>query len=120
MEVKHMHRDCTENRANKIVFNSQLENMTNNVQNYMSELNSKDAMIKELKMELESSHFLSMQLRLENEELSIMLLVLKLGISKAHVGFQEERENAASLSRRIEAMNPTDNQQLPIQTEVKR
>ena len=113
-----MHRDRTENRANTIVFNSQLENMTNDVRNYMSELNSENAMIKDLKIELESSHFLSMQLKLENEEFSIMLLVLKLGISKAHVGFQEERENATSLSKRIEAMDFIDNQQLLMQTKV--
>ncbi|RXH74088.1 hypothetical protein DVH24_021268 [Malus domestica] len=81
--------------------------MMNDVRNYMSELNSKDAMIKELKMELESSHFLSMQLKLENEELSIMQV------------FQMS-ENTKSLSTRIEAMDLTDNQQLPMQTEVRR
>ncbi|KAM0971097.1 hypothetical protein ACFX15_018479 [Malus domestica] len=71
----------------------------NDVRNYMSELNSKDAMIKELKMELESSHFLSMQLKLENEELSIMLLVLKLGISEAQTEVGRYKEMLEGLSK---------------------
>ncbi|KAM1068476.1 hypothetical protein ACFX2A_000443 [Malus domestica] len=91
MEVEQMHRDRTENWPNRVVCNSQLEKMTSDVHNYMNELESKDATIKELEMELESSHFLSMQLKLENEELSVMLLVLKLGISEAQLKIANEK-----------------------------
>ncbi|PQM36150.1 uncharacterized protein Pyn_04556 [Prunus yedoensis var. nudiflora] len=96
MEVEQMHRDSTTNEAEGAEWNSQLEKMTSDVRNYLSELEHKDGMIKELKMELEACHSLSMQLKLENEELSVMLLVLKLGISEAQLkivnGVKEECE----------------------------
>ncbi|XP_009364248.2 uncharacterized protein At4g38062-like [Pyrus x bretschneideri] len=85
MEVEQKHRDCTDNRLNKVVCNSQLEKMTSDVRNYMNELERKDATIEELEMELESNHFLSMQ------ELSVMLLVLKLGISGAQLKIANEK-----------------------------
>ncbi|KAL6277340.1 hypothetical protein ACE6H2_020941 [Prunus campanulata] len=116
MEVEQMHRDSTTNEAEGAEWNSQLEKITSDVRNYLSELEHKDGTIKELKMELEACHSLSMQLKLENEELSVMLLVLKLGISEAQLKIvngkfemdlreKEKEQNISQLMQQLERKN---------------
>ncbi|KAM5577046.1 hypothetical protein ABKV19_007742 [Rosa sericea] len=159
MEMEQMHRDYTINQAKETEWSSQLEKMTGDVNVFKSELECKDAAINELKMELEACHSLTVQLKLQNEELSVMLLVLKLGISEAQLkisnersemvlldkekeeyisllmqqvemknaalviaqaGIEEEREKAAFLSRRIEALDLIEKEQLLMQEELDR
>ncbi|XP_062006004.1 uncharacterized protein At4g38062 [Rosa rugosa] len=159
MEMEQMHRDYTINREKETEWSSQLEKMTGDVNVFKSELECKDAAINELKMELEACHSLTVQLKLQNEELSVMLLVLKLGISEAQLkisnersemvlldkekeeyisllmqqvemknaalviaqaGIEEEREKAAFLSRRIEALDLIEKEQLLMQEELDR
>ncbi|KAB1201908.1 hypothetical protein CJ030_MR8G002360 [Morella rubra] len=55
------------------------------------ELENKDIAIKGLRMELEGCESLAMQLKLQNEDLSVMLLVLKLGISEAQLKLTNEK-----------------------------
>ncbi|KAK9949388.1 hypothetical protein M0R45_004913 [Rubus argutus] len=110
-------------------------------------------------MELEACHSLIVQLKLQNEELSVMLLVLKLGISEAQLKIaneqsemvlldnekeeyisllmeqlqmknaalvmaqtciEEERAKTASLSRRIDALDLIEKQQLQMLKELDR
>ncbi|PRQ48480.1 hypothetical protein RchiOBHm_Chr2g0111201 [Rosa chinensis] len=159
MEMEQMHRDYTINREKETEWSSQLEKMTGDVNVFKSELECKDAAINELKMELEACHSLTVQLKLQNEELSVMLLVLKLGISEAQLkisnersemvlldkekeeyisllmqqvemknaalviaqaGIEEECEKAAFLSRRIEALDLIEKEQLLMQEELDR
>ncbi|PON98138.1 hypothetical protein TorRG33x02_059680, partial [Trema orientale] len=54
---KQMHKESTANlRAKEAELTSQLEKMTHELSNYESQLESKDAMLNELKMELEQVH----------------------------------------------------------------
>ncbi|XP_059644785.1 uncharacterized protein At4g38062-like [Cornus florida] len=82
--LEQMHGDCSKNlRANEAKWSSQLEKMVGELNDCRSELERKDTVIKELKMELEGFHSLIMQLEFQNEEMSLILLVLKSVISEA-------------------------------------
>ncbi|GMN33990.1 hypothetical protein TIFTF001_004446 [Ficus carica] len=137
----------------------QLEMMAGNLNRYRSEIVDKDARIEELIVDLEDCQSSSLQLKLQNEEISLMLLVLKDGISDAqlkianekaemdqrnkdreqkisllmqqlemksadidrlHKDIREERENAASLSRKVESLDIVYQQQLLLQEDLDR
>ncbi|KAJ4714555.1 basic helix-loop-helix (bHLH) DNA-binding superfamily protein [Melia azedarach] len=84
--VEQMHRDCSANlRAKEAEWSSQLEKMDAELNDYRSELERKDASIEELKMELEGSNSLALQLKMQNEEFSVMLVLLKAGLSDAQL-----------------------------------
>jgi chromosome segregation ATPase len=70
---------------------SQMEKMAGDLKACQSDLENKDAAIEELRMELDGHQSLAMQLKLQNEEISVMLLVLKLGISEAQSKLANER-----------------------------
>ncbi|XP_059435509.1 uncharacterized protein At4g38062-like [Corylus avellana] len=70
---------------------SQMEKMAGDLKACQSDLENKDAAVEELRMELEGHQSLAMQLKLQNEEISVMLLVLKLGISEAQSKLANER-----------------------------
>ncbi|KAH1079980.1 hypothetical protein J1N35_019741 [Gossypium stocksii] len=84
--VEQMHKDCSTNlRAKEAEWNSQREEMTRKLNDYSSQLQSKDAALKVLEMELEGCLSSAVQLKLQNEEISLMLLVLKSGMSEARL-----------------------------------
>uniref|UniRef100_A0A2N9IWK2 Uncharacterized protein n=1 Tax=Fagus sylvatica TaxID=28930 RepID=A0A2N9IWK2_FAGSY len=90
--LEQMHRESTVNlRAKEAGLSSQLEKMGAELNDCRSELENKDAAIKALMMEFEGCQSLAMQLKLENEEISVMLLVLKLGISEAQLKLASEK-----------------------------
>jgi len=90
--LEQMHRDSTVKlRAKEAELNSQIEKMAGDLNGCWSELENKDVAIKELRMELEGYQSLAMQLKLQNEEISVMLLVLKLGISEAQLRLANEK-----------------------------
>ncbi|MBA0652343.1 hypothetical protein Goklo_019610 [Gossypium klotzschianum] len=84
--VEQMHKDCSTNlRAKEAEWNSQREEMTRKLNDYSSQLQSKDAALKVLELELEGCLSSAVQLKLQNEEISVMLLVLKSGMSEARL-----------------------------------
>jgi hypothetical protein len=90
--LEQMHRDSTVKlRAKEAELNSQMEKMAGDLHGCRSELENKDVAIEELRMELEGYQSLAMQLKLQNEEISVMLLVLKLGISEAQLRLANEK-----------------------------
>jgi len=78
-------------RDKEAELSSQTEKMAGDLKACQFELENKDAAIEELRMELEGCQSLAMQLKLQNEEISVMLLVLKLGISEAQSKLANER-----------------------------
>ncbi|XWS41654.1 hypothetical protein CRYUN_Cryun17cG0100700 [Craigia yunnanensis] len=115
--VEQMHKECsTKLRAKEAEWNSQREEMTGKLNDYSSQLESKDAALKVLEMELEGCFSSAVQLKLQNEEFSVMLLLLKSGMSeaqlrlanvKAELGLHEKErvENLSILRQQLEMKN---------------
>ncbi|GMI67961.1 hypothetical protein like AT4G38062 [Hibiscus trionum] len=82
--VKQMHKECSENlQAKEAEWNYRQEEMTRKLNNYSSQLESKDVALKVLEMKLEDHLSSAAELKLQHEEVSVMLLLLKSGISEA-------------------------------------
>ncbi|XVF61510.1 hypothetical protein PTKIN_Ptkin08bG0135800 [Pterospermum kingtungense] len=115
--VELMHKECSTNlRAKEAEWNSQLGEMTRKLNEYSSQLESKDATLKVLEMELEGCLSSAIQLKLQNEETSVMLLLLKSGMSEAQLklanveaelGLHEKArvENLSILKQQLEMKN---------------
>ncbi|XP_022978813.1 uncharacterized protein At4g38062 [Cucurbita maxima] len=85
------HSECTANlRAKEVEWASQVEEVLINLNDCKSELCRREAKMKDLEAMLESHHSSALQLKLQNEELSAMLLVLNQGISEAQVKLAKE------------------------------
>ncbi|KAJ9670247.1 hypothetical protein PVL29_026658 [Vitis rotundifolia] len=94
--LEHMHRDCSSNlRDKEAEWSSQLEKLTGDLSDYRSKVESKDAVIKELSIELEGCYSSLVQLKLQSEEASLMVLVLKLGFSEAQLKLASEKDEMA-------------------------
>lgn len=129
MKLEQMHGDSTaDSRAIEAEWRSnQLEKMTEDLNKYRFELENKDAVLKELRMELEGCHSSNIQLKLQNEEISIMLQVFKLGISEAQLKIaneiaemartdKEKEEKTSLLMQQLEMKNSTP---VRLQTDLK-
>jgi chromosome segregation ATPase len=115
--LEQMHRNCSANlKAKEAEWSSQLEKLTGELDNHRSALQSKETVVKELDMELENCHSVIMQLELQNEEASTMLLVLKSGITEAQLNIgndetevrlhdKERGEDVSLLMRQLETKN---------------
>ena len=108
--LEQMHRECTPNlKAKEAELSSQLEKLGAELNDCRSELENKDAAIKELMMEFEGCQSLAMQLKLENEELKLRIseAQLKLANEKAEMNVRdkEREENIALLMKQLEMAN---------------
>ncbi|XP_022752043.1 uncharacterized protein At4g38062-like [Durio zibethinus] len=115
--VEQMYKECSANlRAKEAEWNSQREEMTRKLNDYSSQLESKDVTLKVLEMELEGYRSSAVQLKLQNEEISVMLLLLKSGMSEAQLklanveaelGLHEKErvENLSILREQLEMKN---------------
>ncbi|KAL4353593.1 hypothetical protein GQ457_06G035040 [Hibiscus cannabinus] len=84
--LEQKHKECSTNlRAKEAEWNSQRDEMTSQLNDYSSQIQRKDAAVKVLEMELEDCLSSAVQLKLQNEEISVMLLVLKSGMSEARL-----------------------------------
>ncbi|XP_057421161.1 uncharacterized protein At4g38062-like [Lotus japonicus] len=82
--LEQTHSECSSNfKAKEAEWNSQLEQLKGDLNSCRSELETKIAAVEELQKELERSHSLTIEMKLVNEEMSVMLLVLKTGLSEA-------------------------------------
>ncbi|KAK3024547.1 hypothetical protein RJ639_043487 [Escallonia herrerae] len=88
------HVDCSEKfKGKEAEWSFQMEKVRDQMNRCRSELESKDAEIKELRMEVEDCNSLVEQLALWNEESSVMLLVLKSEFLEAQLKFADEKAN---------------------------
>ncbi|KAK9012011.1 hypothetical protein V6N11_040082 [Hibiscus sabdariffa] len=82
--VEQMHEECSANlQAKEAEWNYQREEMARKLSKYSSQLGSKDVALKVLEMKLEDYLSSATQLKLQYEEVSVMLLLLKSGMSEA-------------------------------------
>ncbi|KAK3009065.1 hypothetical protein RJ639_014385 [Escallonia herrerae] len=92
--LEQIHADCSAKFKGKEAERSlQMEKVRDQMNCCRSELESKDAEIKELRMEVEDCNSLVEQLALWNEESSVMLLVLKSEFMEAQLKFADEKAN---------------------------
>ncbi|XP_030528383.1 uncharacterized protein At4g38062 [Rhodamnia argentea] len=115
--VEQMHKDCAANlKAKEVEWSRELEKLTVELEDCRSELLSKEAALKDVNKELENCHTSLMQLMLMNEEMSVMLLVLKSGISESRLKLANtapdidmhnkiREENASLLIKQLEMKN---------------
>ncbi|KAG6594906.1 hypothetical protein SDJN02_10879 [Cucurbita argyrosperma subsp. argyrosperma] len=111
------HGECTANlRAKEVEWTSQMEEVLSNLNDCKSELCRKEAAIKDLEATLESQYSSALQLKLQNDEFSAMVLVLNQGISEAQVKLAKEvaevymhdkdrEEKICLLTKQVEVQN---------------
>ncbi|XP_062118751.1 uncharacterized protein At4g38062-like [Humulus lupulus] len=116
MELEQTQGDFLTNfKAKEAEWRYHLEMMTGDLNKCRSQLDSKDPRLKKLRMDLEECRCISLQ---QNEEISMMLLVLKDVISEAQMKFadekaqidQTEKENERNISllmQQLETKNAT-------------
>ncbi|XP_038990464.1 uncharacterized protein At4g38062 isoform X2 [Phoenix dactylifera] len=76
--LEQAHRGCSEKlKAREAELKAQIEKLGMNLDECLSQLSSRDKQLQELQSELKGSHSLLMQQKLENEEISVVLMVLK-------------------------------------------
>ncbi|CAN4126778.1 unnamed protein product [Withania somnifera] len=83
--LEQVHKDCFGNlKAKEAEWASKLEKLTGELDLCKSSIQSKDTLITELRQELKTCESLTLQLTLQNEETSMMLLVLKSQFFELH------------------------------------
>ncbi|WVZ22652.1 hypothetical protein V8G54_001196 [Vigna mungo] len=91
--LEQTHRECSSTlKAKEAEWNLKLKQLTADLNTCQSELETKIEAVKGLQTELERSHSLSIEMKLLNEEMSVMLLVLKQGISEAHLKHVSDKD----------------------------
>lgn len=115
--VEQMHKDCAANlKAKEAEWSRELEKLTAELEDCRSELLCKEAELKDVKKELEDCNASLMQLMLMNEEISVIQLVMKSGISEyqlklantaSDIGTHNKirEENASLLIKQLEMKN---------------
>ncbi|CAH8382222.1 unnamed protein product [Eruca vesicaria subsp. sativa] len=82
--LENTHKNCSANlRSKESEWRSQLEKMAEEMNDYKSQLISKDAAVSELELELENFHSSADKMRVQYEEVSVMFLVLSRTVSEA-------------------------------------
>ncbi|BAT75082.1 hypothetical protein LR48_Vigan01g148000 [Vigna angularis] len=91
--LEQTHRECSSSlKAKEAEWNSKLKQLTADLNTCQSELETKIEAVEGLQMELERSQSLSIEMKLLNEEMSVTLLVLKQGISEAHLKHVSDKD----------------------------
>ncbi|XP_059307404.1 uncharacterized protein At4g38062 isoform X2 [Lycium ferocissimum] len=112
--LEQVHKDCFGNlKAKEAEWASKLEQLTEELDCCKSSVQSKDSLITELREELETCELLTLQLTLQNEETSMMLLVLKSQFFELHQRIAddyasmelEKREGVENISTLIKQLN---------------
>ncbi|KAK7317690.1 hypothetical protein RJT34_02124 [Clitoria ternatea] len=89
-------------KAKEAEWNYQSKQLTADLNSCQSELETKIAEVEKLKMELERSHSSSIEMKLLNLEMSVMLLVLKQGISKAQLKLASSKDEMDLINKETE------------------
>lgn len=82
--LENIHKNCSANlRSKEAEWSSQVEKMVEEINDYKLQLQSKEAALKEVELELENCRSSTAKMRLQYEEISIMFLVLSRTVSEA-------------------------------------
>ncbi|XP_015957145.1 uncharacterized protein At4g38062 [Arachis duranensis] len=101
--LEQAHKECASTlQVKEAEWKSQLEKLAKDLNSYEFELETKVAATEELKKELERSQSLNIEMELLNEEMSVMLLVLRQGISEAQLNLANYKEEMDVLNRKRE------------------
>nr|XP_009797998.1 PREDICTED: uncharacterized protein At4g38062-like [Nicotiana sylvestris] len=127
--VKQVHKDCLSNlKTKEAEWASKLEQLTWELDCCNSSLQSKDTLITELQEELETCESLTLQLTLQNEETSMMLLVLKSQFLELHQRVAgdyasmelEKREGVENISTLITQLNTKNEALVRVQKDLEK
>ncbi|WMV53273.1 hypothetical protein MTR67_046658 [Solanum verrucosum] len=125
--LEQVHKDCFGNlKAKEAEWDSKLEKLTGELDLYKSSVQSKDTLIIELREELETCESLTLQLTLQNEETSMMLLVLKSQFFELHQRIAddyasmelEKREGVENISTLIKQLNTKNEALVRVQEDL--
>ncbi|KAK6775076.1 hypothetical protein RDI58_026077 [Solanum bulbocastanum] len=125
--LEQVHKDCFGNlKAKEAEWASKLEKLTGELDLYKSSVQSKDTLIIELREELETCESLTLQLTLQNEETSMMLLVLKSQffelrqrIADDYASMElEKREGVENISTLIKQLNTKNEALVRVQEDL--
>ncbi|XP_027348110.1 uncharacterized protein At4g38062 [Abrus precatorius] len=112
--LEQTHKECASTlKANEAEWNFKLAQLTADLNSCQSELESKIEAVEELQTELEGAHSLTIEMKLSNEEMDVMLLVLEQGIFEAQLKLasckdemdlinKEREENIFQLMKQLE------------------
>ncbi|KAK9101353.1 hypothetical protein Scep_024783 [Stephania cephalantha] len=126
--LEQIHKECSANlRAREVEWDLQMEELTGDLNQCRLELKPANRQIEKLQMELEGYRSTMMQLKLENEEVSTMLLVLESGVSDSHLRLSDskaeierhEKDMAEKIGLLMEQLEHKNRALLKAQTEVK-
>ncbi|KAE9613334.1 hypothetical protein Lal_00027471 [Lupinus albus] len=92
--LEQIHKECDSTfKAIKGEWSFQVEQLTGSINSLWTELENKTAAVEKLEMELESSHSLTKEMILLNEELSVMVLVFQQRISENQLKLSNYKDN---------------------------
>ncbi|XP_058069333.1 uncharacterized protein At4g38062 [Magnolia sinica] len=107
--LEQVHKDCSAVlKAKEAEWSCKAEKMEMELNECRLELNSKDKQIEELQSELEGCHSLMMRLKAENEEISMMLMVMKSEFSKAHSELRDSEAETELCSKKKDEKMETE------------
>ncbi|PHT31204.1 hypothetical protein CQW23_27541 [Capsicum baccatum] len=125
--LEEVHRDCFGNlKAKEAEWASKLERLTEEIDLYKSSVQSKDTLITELREELATCESLTLKLTLQNEETSMMLLVLKSQFFELHQRIAddyasmelEKRDGVENISTLIKQLNTKNEALVRVQEDL--
>ncbi|KAK4356303.1 hypothetical protein RND71_025274 [Anisodus tanguticus] len=125
--LEQVHKDCFGNlKAKEAEWASKLEQLTGELDCCKSSVQSKDTLITELREELETCESLTLRLTLQNEETSMMLLVLKSQFFEFHQRIAddyasmelEKRERVENISTLIKQLNTKNEALVRVQEDL--
>ncbi|KAI4325684.1 hypothetical protein MLD38_031062 [Melastoma candidum] len=117
--VEQMHRDSSANyKAKEATWTCELAKLTSELIECRSELVDKEVILEQIKKELESCRASLMHLMLLNEEITIMLLVMKSGMSEAKIKLADEVADLHMYYRRRDEHTSYVIKQLEVKNDV--
>ncbi|XP_004250520.1 uncharacterized protein At4g38062 [Solanum lycopersicum] len=125
--LEQVHKDCFGNlKAKEAEWASKLEKLTEELDICKFTVQSKETLITELRQELETCELLTLQLTLQNEETSMMLLVLKSQFFELHQRIAddyasmelEKREGVDNISTLIKQLNTKNEALVRVQEDL--
>ncbi|XP_057807163.1 uncharacterized protein At4g38062 [Salvia miltiorrhiza] len=101
--LEQVHKGCSTNlKAKESEWHSQMEKLSQELDYFRSEVESKDSSLNELNRELEACDSLTMKLELLNQETSLMLLILKSEFSEARLRLGDDHSCTNLKNKQVE------------------
>lgn len=98
--LEHTHKECASTlKAKEAEWNLKLKQLTSDLNRCQTDLETKIEVVEGLQMDLERSHSSAIEMKLLNEEMSVMLLVLKQGTSEAQLKLAIHKDEMDLISK---------------------